>query len=134
MTYVYDGQCSRSFANKECIEALYDLLTYPDPKIVTVCLKGLENILSAGEINNEWGPHYGVNIYAQMVEDCGGLHRIASFHSSDNNDIFDRATWILAKHWPVELEIDDDNRVTGSEKGFSFRQNLPSGSFNFYEK
>ncbi|XP_073224128.1 importin subunit alpha-1b-like isoform X2 [Cicer arietinum] len=68
------GTCEqiRSFASKECIKALYDLLTYPDPEIVTVCLKGLENILNAGEINKERGLHYGVNIYAKYSQN---LHK-----------------------------------------------------------
>lgn len=70
MTYVYDGYCSRFFSSKGCIEELYGLLMYPDPKIVTVFLEGLKNILKA-EVNKKRGRYRGVNIYDQMVDECG---------------------------------------------------------------
>jgi len=35
--------------NQGCIKPLCDLLVYLDPRIVTVCLEGLENILKVQE-------------------------------------------------------------------------------------
>lgn len=134
MTYEYGAYCSRSFVSEGCIEALYDLLTDPDPTIVTVCLKGLKNILSAGEINEQQGLYCGVNIYAQMVDECGGLANILILHSDDNNDIYDRIAETFMKYWPLELEKDYHNLhscVAGSDQDFFFGLNLLSGSFNF---
>nr|XP_027190276.1 importin subunit alpha-4-like isoform X2 [Cicer arietinum] len=119
----------RSFVSEGCIEALYDLLTDPDPTIVTVCLKGLKNILSAGEINEQQGLYCGVNIYAQMVDECGGLANILILHSDDNNDIYDRIAETFMKYWPLELEKDYHNLhscVAGSDQDFFFGLNLLS--------
>ncbi|XP_052479518.1 importin subunit alpha-like [Gossypium raimondii] len=41
-----------------CIKPLCDLLSCPDPEVVTVCLQGLENILKVGEVDKKYG-HYG---------------------------------------------------------------------------
>ncbi|KAF3790105.1 Importin subunit alpha-1b [Nymphaea thermarum] len=45
--------------NKEqiqgCIKPLCNLLVCPDPRIVTVCLEGLENILKGGEAEKNMG-------------------------------------------------------------------------------
>ncbi|CAI9291944.1 unnamed protein product [Lactuca saligna] len=38
-----------------CIKPLCDLLACPDPRIVTVCLEGLENILKVGEVEKNLG-------------------------------------------------------------------------------
>ncbi|XP_039127064.1 importin subunit alpha-1b-like [Dioscorea cayenensis subsp. rotundata] len=47
-----------------CIKPLCDLLVCPDPRIVTVCLEGLENILKVGEAEKNAGTTGGVNLYA----------------------------------------------------------------------
>ncbi|KAM3704677.1 hypothetical protein ACJW31_03G023700 [Castanea mollissima] len=41
--------------NQGCIKPLCDLLICPDPRIVTVCLEGLENILKVGEADKNSG-------------------------------------------------------------------------------
>ncbi|XP_045796689.1 importin subunit alpha-4-like isoform X2 [Trifolium pratense] len=101
----------RSLACKGCIEALCDLLISTDPSILTVCLNGLRNILKAGEINKQKGLYNnGVNIYAQMVEECGGLDKIVSLQSYDNNDIYKKAVEVLEKYFPEDLEtVDEEN-------------------------
>ncbi|PPD97385.1 hypothetical protein GOBAR_DD05598 [Gossypium barbadense] len=52
-----------------CIKPLCDLLSCPDPEVVTVCLQGLENILKVGEVDKNMGTTGGVNLYAQMIDD-----------------------------------------------------------------
>ncbi|CAJ2631731.1 unnamed protein product [Trifolium pratense] len=101
----------RSLACKGCIEALCDLLISTDPSILTVCLNGLRNILKAGEINKQKGLYNNrVNIYAQMVEECGGLDKIVSLQSYDNNDIYKKAVEVLEKYFPEDLEtVDEEN-------------------------
>ena len=59
-----------------CIKPLCDLLVCPDPRIVTVCLEGLENILKVGEAEKTLGNSTGdVNYYAQLIDDADvGVH------------------------------------------------------------
>ncbi|MCI20505.1 importin subunit alpha-1-like, partial [Trifolium medium] len=50
-----------------CIKPLCDLLLCPDPKIVTICLEGLENFLKVGKAEKSFGnTGDDVNLYAQM--------------------------------------------------------------------
>jgi hypothetical protein len=57
---------------KGCIKALCDLLICteqtPDPEVVAKCLKGLENILDAGEFCKKRG--------LNKPSDCGGWKRL----------------------------------------------------------
>ncbi|KAL8553996.1 hypothetical protein ACS0TY_002303 [Phlomoides rotata] len=120
----------RYLAMQGCIKPLCDLLICPDPRIVTVCLEGLENILKVGEADKENGQNGGVNVYAQMVDDCEGLDKIENLQSHDNNEIYEKAVKILEKYW-VEEEEEDQN-VTAD--GFTFgnnQPNVPPGGFNF---
>lgn len=120
-----------------CIKPLCDLLICPDPRIVTVCLEGLENILKIGEADKENGQNGGINIYAQMIDDCEGLDKIENLQSHDNNEIYEKAVKILEKYWVEEDE--DQNPVDGGDAnqgdgGFSFangKPNVPPGGFNF---
>lgn len=118
-----------------CIKPLCDLLICPDPRIVTVCLEGLENILKVGEADKESGQNSGINIYAQMIDDCEGLDKIENLQSHDNNEIYEKAVKILEKYWVEEdedLNVGDGNNGDGG--GFSFangKPNVPPGGFNF---
>ncbi|KAL0412891.1 UNVERIFIED_CONTAM: Importin subunit alpha-4 [Sesamum radiatum] len=125
----------RFLASQGCIKPLCDLLICPDPRIVTVCLEGLENILKVGEIDKENGMNGGINIYAQMIDDCEGLDKLENLQSHDNNEIYDKAVKILEKYW---VEEDEDQNladgVDGNHQGFSFgnnQPNVPAGGFNF---
>ncbi|XP_051144916.1 importin subunit alpha-4-like [Andrographis paniculata] len=125
----------RFLATQGCIKPLCDLLICPDPRIVTVCLEGLENILKVGEADKENGLNNGINIYAQMIDDCEGLDKIENLQSHDNNEIYEKAVKILEKYWVEEDE--DQNLPDGSDgnpHGFSFgntQPNVPAGGFNF---
>ncbi|XP_075635893.1 cystathionine beta-lyase, chloroplastic-like isoform X2 [Castanea sativa] len=61
---------TKFIANQGCIKPLCDLLICPDPRIVTVCLEGLENILKVGEAHKNSGSTGDVNLYAQMIDDA----------------------------------------------------------------
>ncbi|KAL3030268.1 hypothetical protein AAZX31_03G210700 [Glycine max] len=95
----------RFVAAQGCIKGLCDLLSCPDPEVVSICLEGLENILWVGEADKEVGLHDSVNIYAQRVEECEGLDKIQKLLVHDNDEIFEMALRILKKFWPV-LEND----------------------------
>ncbi|AES92530.2 putative importin subunit alpha [Medicago truncatula] len=58
-----------------CIKPLCDLLVCPDPRIVTVCLEGLENFLKVGEAEKSISNTGDVNLYAQTIKDVEGLEK-----------------------------------------------------------
>ncbi|CAN6575766.1 hypothetical protein ACFX13_010451 [Malus domestica] len=117
-----------------CIKPLCDLLVCPDPRIVTVCLEGLENILKVGEAEKNLGTTGGVNLYAQAIEDADGLEKIESLQSHDNTEIYEKAVKMLETYW---LEDDDETMPPGdaAPTTFNFGGNdvptVPSGGFNF---
>lgn len=116
-----------------CIKPLCDLLSCPDPRIVTVCLEGLENILKIGEVEKCLGNTGGVNYYAQLVDEAEGLEKIENLQSHDNHEIYEKAVKILESYW---LEEEDDNLPAGDgpQSGFNFGGNdsqPPPGGFKF---
>ncbi|CAN6331474.1 unnamed protein product [Urochloa humidicola] len=114
-----------------CIKPLCDLLVCPDPRIVTVCLEGLENILKVGEAEKTLGAG-DVNVYAQMIDDAEGLDKIENLQSHDNTEIYEKAVKMLESYW---LEEEDDAMPSGEnpQNGFNFgnQPSVPSGGFNF---
>ncbi|GAB2281734.1 hypothetical protein Dimus_016303 [Dionaea muscipula] len=112
-----------------CIKPLCDLLACPDPRTLTVCLEGLENILKVGEAEKNLGDTG--NIYAQIIEDAEGLEKIESLQSHDNNEIYEKAVKILENYW---MEEDEGAVPPADQNGFHFGGNspsVPSGGFNF---
>jgi len=125
---------NRYLVDQGCIKPLCDLLVCPDPRIVTVCLEGLENILKVGEAEKNLGATGGVNLYAQMIDEAEGLEKIENLQSHDNTEIYEKAVKILETYW---LEEDDDAMPTGDaaagQTGFRFGEqaSVPSGGFKF---
>ncbi|KAK4487374.1 hypothetical protein RD792_006000 [Penstemon davidsonii] len=79
--------------NQNCIKPLCDLLVCSDPRIVLVCLEGLENILKVGEA--EKGNTGDVNYFSQLIDEAEGLEKIETLQSHDNNEIYEKAVNIL---------------------------------------
>ncbi|KAI3968641.1 hypothetical protein MKX01_028791 [Papaver californicum] len=96
----------RYLVEQGCITPLCDLLTCTDSRTAMICLKGLENILRVGESDNELGKNNGDNIYAEMIDDCGGLDKIEALQSHDNNDIYEMSVHILETYWSKDGEDD----------------------------
>eukprot|EP01018_Ginkgo_biloba_P028169 Gb_21890 [translate_table: standard] len=122
--------------NQGCIKPLCDLLVCPDPRIVTVCLEGLENILKVGESDKDLGNTGGVNLYAQYIDDAEGLEKIENLQSHDNNEIYEKAVKILETYWLEDEEDDQTLPPNGDapQPGFHFganQPNVPSGGFTF---
>ncbi|TYI19190.1 hypothetical protein ES332_A07G147600v1 [Gossypium tomentosum] len=67
---------------------LCDLLTCLDPRIITVCLEGLENILKVE-----------FNVYADLLNNTWGLEKIENLQSHDNNEIYETTVKILETYW-----------------------------------
>ncbi|KAM0951169.1 putative importin-alpha, importin-beta-binding domain, armadillo-like helical [Dioscorea sansibarensis] len=114
----------RFLVREGCIKPLCDLLVCPDPRIVMVCMEGLENILKVGEAEKNIGTA-DVNPYAQMIDDAEGLDKIENLQSHDNNEIYERAMKILETYWSQEEDIAAVLR-NGLGNGL-----LPPGGFNF---
>nr|CAB3476719.1 unnamed protein product [Digitaria exilis] len=119
-----------------CIRPLCDLLVCPDPRIVTVCLEGLENILKVGEQDKAAGVTGDINVFAQMIDEAEGLEKIENLQSHDNNEIYEKAVKLLEAYW---MDEEDDAMATAGEAAapavFDFSQggNPPAGgglSFN----
>ena len=96
----------RYIVNQGCIKPLCDLLVFLDPRIVTVCLEGLENILKVGEAEKVLGNTGGLNLYAQYIDDAKGLEKFENLQSRENNEIYEKAVKILENYW-VEDDEDD---------------------------
>ena len=121
----------RYLVSQASIKPLCDLLVCPDPRIVTVCLEGLENILKVGEAEKNLGSTREVNLYAQMIDDAEGLEKIENLQSHDNTEIYEKAVKILETYW---LEEEDETMPPGdsSQPGFRFGEvPVPTGGFNF---
>lgn len=116
-----------------CIKPLCNLLVCPDPRIVTVCLEGLENILRVGEAEKNMGLTGDANDYAQMIDDCDGLEKIENLQSHDNQEIYEKAVKILETYWLEDEDMPPGD--TSGQAGFEFGANgdvsVPSGGFNF---
>jgi hypothetical protein len=102
-----------------CIKPLCDLLVCPDPRIVTVCLEGLENILKVGETDKNLGASGDGNAYAQMIDEAEGLEKIENLQSHDNNEIYEKAVKILEAYW-MEEEDDAMGATMEAPPGVSF--------------
>ncbi|KAL1543990.1 importin subunit alpha-like isoform X1 [Salvia divinorum] len=117
-----------------CIKPMCDLLVCPDPRIITVCLEGLENILKVGEAEKNQGNTRDVNVYAQMIDDAEGLEKIENLQNHDNNEIYEKSVKILETYW---LDDDDEQVVSGDgtqQSGFDFGGGdlpVPTGGFKF---
>ncbi|KAH0863646.1 LOW QUALITY PROTEIN: hypothetical protein HID58_080857, partial [Brassica napus] len=102
-----------------CIKPICDLLICPDPRIVTVCLEGLETFSRSAD--KEMGLNGGVNLYAQIIEESDGLDKIENLQSHDNNEIYEKAVKILERYWAEEE--DEEQILTGGnenpQQGFS---------------
>ncbi|XP_023636092.1 importin subunit alpha-1 [Capsella rubella] len=86
-----------------CIKLLCDLLDMDKPGIVLKCLNGLENILRAGDVEEE--------DYSQMIEDAEGLEKILKLKHHRSNEIYEKALEILETYWKEE-DDDDDGEQT----------------------
>ncbi|CAI9267813.1 unnamed protein product [Lactuca saligna] len=95
-----------------CIKPLCDLLVCPDPRIVTVSLEGLENILKVGEVEKNAGNSGDVNYYAQLIDDAEGLEKIENLQSHDNNEIYEKAVKILETYW-----LDEEDEALNEGEG-----------------
>ncbi|KAK9136656.1 hypothetical protein Sjap_007250 [Stephania japonica] len=115
--------------SQNCIKPLCDLLICPDPRVVTVCLEGLENILKVGEADKELG-RSEVNVYAQIINECEGLDKIEHLQNHENNDIYEKVVKILEKYW---VDDDEEQAIADGARRFDFgsQPSVPLEGFKF---
>ncbi|CAK0780967.1 hypothetical protein CVIRNUC_005238 [Coccomyxa viridis] len=84
------------------IKPLCDLLTCSDPRIITVALEGIENILKVGEAEKELMGATAANKYASLVDEAEGLDKIEDLQNHEQEEIYDKAANILEAFFDVE--------------------------------
>jgi HEAT repeat protein len=115
-----------------CIRPLCDLLTVNDPKIVTIALEGLENILKVGEEESKQTGQ--PNAMAIFVSEAEGLNKIEDLQQHSNNDIYEKCIKILETYFGVEEEEEMAAlapQMEGNTFGFGMDQQQTPGTFDF---
>ncbi|RHY28079.1 hypothetical protein DYB25_003495 [Aphanomyces astaci] len=88
--------------------------TLPEPKLISVALEGLENILAAGERQGEAdGTH--VNAFVSVIEDCDGVTKIENLQYHEQTDIYNKALGLIERFF--QGEGDDDVDGAGVQDG-----------------
>jgi importin subunit alpha-6/7 len=124
----------RFLVQQGCIRPLCDLLTVSDPKIVTIALEGLENILKVGDEDAK--NTGGQNPMAVFISEADGLNKIEELQQHSNNDIYERCIKILETYFGVEDEEEMAEiapSMQGDQFGFGMDQqgDSPGGAFDF---
>jgi len=90
--------------NEGCIKVLCDLLLCSDADTLSICLVGMENILSAEESDEE--NKEVIFQYIGMVDDCGGWDKIERLQTHPDIDVFAMSAMMLVKYWVSESDDD----------------------------
>jgi len=109
-----------------CIKPLCDLLVCPNPRIVTVCLDGLENFLKVGEAEKSLSNTGDVNLYAQTIKDVEGLEKGLEKFMKVTGDVSLYAQTIKDVEG-LEKGLEKFLKVGEAEKGFG-----NTGDVNLY--
>eukprot|EP00760_Papus_ankaliazontas_P009038 PhM_4_TR13959/c1_g1_i14/m.31989 len=88
----------RYVVEQDVIPPLCELLTVYDPKIISVALEALENILRVGKDDANGGN----NRYAVLVHECGGLDKIEQLQNHNNNEVYEHAVVLLEQYFDTE--------------------------------
>lgn len=115
-----------------CIRPLCDLLSVTDPKIVTIALEGLENILKVGE--NEAKLTDTTNMMATYIADADGLNKIEDLQHHSNQDIYDKCVKIMESYFGIEDEEEMSNlapNMDGNQFNFASQGGGMQTNFDF---
>ena len=113
-------------ADEGCIEPMCELLKVQDSKVVIVALEGLENMLKAGQTQND--PKI-----VEKISDCDGHETIADLQNHENSKIYEKASKMLDTYFVLEEDESDIAPVSdGNQFGFGAPSGGPAqGGFNF---
>lgn len=119
----------RYLVRQGCIGPLCNLFTCPDPKIITVALEGIENILRVGAKD---APNYGnQNKFADFVEECNGLDALEELQHHDNEKIYEKASHIIRTYFEGDVEEAANLAPETHGAQFGFQATHNQGGFNF---
>ncbi|RQM31436.1 hypothetical protein B5M09_001275 [Aphanomyces astaci] len=110
-----NAQQIQTIFDHDIFPVLIDYLgTLPEPKLISVALEGLENILAAGERQGEAdGTH--VNAFVSVIEDCDGVTKIENLQYHEQTDIYNKALGLIERFF--QGEGDDDVDGAGVQDG-----------------
>jgi len=108
-----------------CIKPLCDLLTCNDPRLVTVALEGIENVLKAGEHEAQAQGNGSTNPYTTFVDEAEGLDKLEQLQNHQNEDVYKKAVHILETYFGLDDEEDDQLAPETTNEGFVFQQAVP---------
>ncbi|KAI9353149.1 armadillo-type protein [Pilaira anomala] len=113
-----------------CIKPLCDILTSMDNKIILVALDGLDNILKVGDLE-KMNTMDGLNPYALLIEECGGVEYIHALQHHDNVEIYKKAYSLIDKYFNDAEEEQDTEMAPDTQNGQFMFHNDSQGAFNF---
>jgi len=132
---------TRQFADRSVVQALVDMTACNDTKIVLVALEAIEHILKAGEPDGKLLT--GDNVFAEYVEDAGGLQVLEDLQEHQNVNVYNQAVAILETYFGGEEAQPDENVAPNQKQVMALAQpvqqfafglantNQPRGSFAF---
>merc|ERR1719238_303931 len=115
-----------------CIKPLCDLLTCNDPRLVTVALEGIENVLKAGEYEAQQAGSQ--NPYTAFVDEAEGLDKLEQLQTHQNEDVYKKAMHILETYFGIDEEEDEAIAPETTQQGLVFQgqqQDGPPGGYSF---
>lgn len=104
-------------------QALCNLLTCDDSKIVLVVMEALQNCLEVGkQMSGD-----GENSVCDIIEECGGLDEIEELQKHENTEVYTKSVTIIQEYFGDEDEDEDTGLAPGSNGNqFSFGAIAPS--------
>lgn len=122
----------RALVSMACIGPLCALFDCNDAKVVIVAMEGIEKILKVGESDAE-SMGNGVNMYAQYVEECGGLDKLEAAQHHENIKVYEKASSLLRLYFDADEYTDAalEPGVNRDDSGYAFGAQAPSGGFQF---
>ncbi len=127
-----NGQQIKFLVQQGCIRPLCDLLTVNDPKIVTIALEGLDNILKVGE--EEAKATNSQNQMAVYISEAEGLTKIEDLQTHTSTDIYEKVIKLLETYFGIEEEEEMAGlapQMQGDNFGFGMDTQGGAGTFDF---
>jgi hypothetical protein len=108
----------------ECgaIDGLCSILNVNDPKMLTVALDAIAEILKVGNENGK--------DYISFVDECDGLMAIEELQQHENEEIYDKAVELIETYFGIDDGMEDENLAPAVD-GNTFAFGVPQKDLNF---
>ncbi|KAI9227325.1 MAG: armadillo-type protein [Piptocephalis tieghemiana] len=117
----------RYLVSQNVLKPFCDLLVCMDNRIIMVALDGLDNILKIGEADK--ASTNGINQFALLIEEAGGLEKIHNLQIHDNTEIYRKAYQMMDSYFnDDEVDQEDDAlapNVDVNSNTFAFNSSVP---------